>query len=257
MSQTPVDPTACSGELSNDEILAMASTFQWFAHTDLGEGVVARSTSWPDAPDDSPHMGVPKFEFIVRRNLPDLGGLRVLDLGCNAGVIARHMIRLGAREVVGVDSKAHWPRWLEQAHFVKRVTEQRTGKTINVQFVDADLALLPTLDLGHFDVVVALNSLYYLSEDAMRDVMRHVSANAGLFLVQCNTRDHGRLGRRPTPGFMRAELASSGFPHTWIDAPWDRPRWRILPQRYHRPVAVGSHAWTPAARRASKWSGSA
>src|SRR6266446_1206404 len=35
--------------------------------------------------------------------LPDVDGRRVLDLGCGAGQLARHLATTGAAEVVGVD----------------------------------------------------------------------------------------------------------------------------------------------------------
>src|SRR6266704_4816361 len=35
--------------------------------------------------------------------LPDVDGRRVLDLGCGAGQLARHLATSGAAEVVGVD----------------------------------------------------------------------------------------------------------------------------------------------------------
>lgn len=35
--------------------------------------------------------------------LPDVNGRRVLDLGCGAGQLARHLATRGAAEVIGVD----------------------------------------------------------------------------------------------------------------------------------------------------------
>src|SRR4051794_16939927 len=89
-----------TGQWSDDYIRDEIPRFKWFIHTNFGNGIVARSTAWPDAPIDSRHMGVSKFEYIVRRNLPDLQGKRVLEIGCNCGLIAIHMARLGAAEVV-------------------------------------------------------------------------------------------------------------------------------------------------------------
>src|SRR5437870_8734770 len=113
-----------SAQMSDETIRTRICTFdKWFVHTAFGNGIIAKSTSWPDAPNNSRHMGVSKFEFIVRRNLPDLQGLRILELGCNAGVVSIHMSRLGAFEVVGIDCDRYWPRWKEQAEFVKSALE--------------------------------------------------------------------------------------------------------------------------------------
>lgn len=226
-------------EMSNEVIREQIPRFKWFVDVDFGEGIVAQSTIWPDAPPNSPHVGVPKFEFIVRRNLPPIQGARILELGCNCGVIALHMSQLGAAEVVGIDSERTWPGWREQAQFVKEALEWRRGVACNVRYVDADVATLPSLELGRFDAVMALNSLYYLSEADIERVMRHVSTISDVFLIQCNTGDHPTLGRRPHPAYMAEALRRNGFPATHIDAPWDRPRRRVIPQRYIRPVVVG------------------
>jgi len=229
-----------SPEWTDEAVRARVAEFeQWFAHTDLGGGIIARSTAWPDAPLDSRHMGLGKFEFIVRRNLPDLQGRRVLELGCNNGLISIAMARLGAREVVGVDSSAHWPRVIEQAEFVKSVLEWRCQTRYNVRYVEADLREVAGLDLGRFDAVIALNCLYYLEPDEIAALTRHLAGIAPLFLVQCNTRDQRHLGERPTPRFMARMLAENGFPQVRVDHPWDHPRRGIIPRRYHRPVVVG------------------
>jgi 2-polyprenyl-3-methyl-5-hydroxy-6-metoxy-1,4-benzoquinol methylase len=44
------------------------------------------------------------FEYPSFRSLlPDVAGRRVLDLGCGAGQLARHLAERGAAEVIGVD----------------------------------------------------------------------------------------------------------------------------------------------------------
>ncbi len=225
--------------MSDELIAATIPKYRWFAHVPFGNGLMAQSTAWPDAPLHSPHMGVAKFEFIVRRNLPDLQGKRVLDLGCNAGLIAIHMARLGAIEVVGIDTETSWPQWREQAEFVRAAFEWRCRAKYNVRYIEANIRDVPSLDLGRFDVVTALNCLYYLAEPDIARVARHVSTIADVFLVQCNTRDQKQLGRLPTPAYMRRVLNANGFARTWIDAPWDRPRRGVVPQRYCRPVVVG------------------
>ena len=227
------------GTMSDSYIREQIPRFKWFIDVNFGNGVVAKSTTWPDAPPDSRHVGVTKFEFIVRRNLPDLQGKRILDIGCNCGLVAIHMVRSGAAEVVGIDNERTWPNWLQQAEFVKAALEWRCRTKYNVSYHDVDVKELPRQDLGRFDAVLALNSLYYLAESDIEAVIRHVSAIADTFLIQCNTRDHPTLGQRPSPAYMRDALSRNGFPVTHVDAPWDRPRRRVWPTRYMRPVVVG------------------
>ncbi len=135
-------------EWSDEYIRSQIPRFKWFVHTNFGNGIVARSISWPDAPDNSWHMGTSKFDFIVRRNLPDLQGKRVLEIGCNAGIISIHMARLGAASVVGVDSEMGWPGWMEQSRFVKGALEWRCQTTYNVDYVECDMRRLASWTLA-------------------------------------------------------------------------------------------------------------
>jgi SAM-dependent methyltransferase len=225
--------------MSDERIRSEIGRHNWFIPVDFGGGIVARSTSWPDAPRNSPHVGITKFEFIVKRNLPDLQGRRFLEIGCNCGVVAIHMVRNGAREVVGIDNDATWPSWRSQAEFVREALEWRCQAKYNVRYIECDARNLPSLDVGRFDAVLALNSLYYLDEPSIARVIRHASMIADSMLIQCNTHDHPKLGPRPHPAFMERMLRENGFPHTHVDAPWDRPRKGVWPQRYIRPVVVG------------------
>jgi 2-polyprenyl-3-methyl-5-hydroxy-6-metoxy-1,4-benzoquinol methylase len=187
-------------------------------------------------------MGVSKFEFIVRPNLPDLQGKRILELGCNAGVVSIHMARLGAAEVVGIDCERGWAGWREQAAFVKGALEWRCRTSYNVRFIECDMRRLPDLDLGKFDICIALNCIYYIEKEEIRKLPRHIASVSDLFLVQCNTRDHSHLGRRTGPRFIQEALQANGFPAARVDWPWDRPRKGFWPQRYSRPVVVGTKA---------------
>ena len=84
--------------------------------------------------------------------LPEVDGRRVLDLGCGAGQLARHLATLGAAEVVGIDvsermlalARAEW------AH--PRVTYRR-GALEDVAFPAA-----------RFDLVVSSLVLHYVDD---------------------------------------------------------------------------------------------
>jgi SAM-dependent methyltransferase len=226
--------------MSDEFIRQEIPKYKWFVHVNFGNGIVAQSTSWADAPLESRNSGTTKFDFIVKRNLPDLQGRRFLEIGCNCGLISIHMLRNGAREVVGIDTEPTWPQWRQQAEFVRSALEWRCQTKYNARYVELDARELPSTDFGRFDAVLALNSLYYLEEAAIARIMRHVSTISDTFLIQCNTKDHPYLGERPHPAFMERMLRQNGFPKTRIDAPWDRPRRGFWPQRYMRPVVVGT-----------------
>lgn len=82
--------------MSEEVILENINLYEkWFVNVNFGNGIMVRSTVWPDEPLNSRQAGIGKFDFIVRRNLPDLQGKRILDIGCNVGIIAIQMARLG------------------------------------------------------------------------------------------------------------------------------------------------------------------
>ncbi|MGH7393134.1 MAG: class I SAM-dependent methyltransferase, partial [Candidatus Rokuibacteriota bacterium] len=93
--------------------------------------------------------------------LPDVDGRRVLDLGCGAGQLARHLATIGAAEVVGIDvsermlalARAEW------AH--PRVTYRR-GAVEEVTFSPA-----------RFDLVVSSLVLHYV--DDYRGLVRRIA----------------------------------------------------------------------------------
>ena len=114
-------------DLNDESIRRFVDERQWYAPISFGNGIVAPCWNAPGTPVSTPHMGAGRFEFILRRNLPDLQGKRVLDIGCNAGAVALHMSRCGARDVDGVDSNDTWRGWLEQARLVKRTNQWRCG----------------------------------------------------------------------------------------------------------------------------------
>ena len=86
-------------------------------------------------------------------------GDRVLDLGCGNGELANYLTGV---DYVGID---HNPKYVASA---KR---GRSGAA-TVEFLEADLADLVSLDLGHFDVIVALGVLHHLPT-ALRDGDSH------------------------------------------------------------------------------------
>lgn len=225
--------------MSNEFILDEIKKYKWFSHVDFGDNIVAKSTSWKDAPMNSRHMGVSKFDYIIKRNLPDLQGKRILEIGCNNGIIAIHMIRLGAIEVVGIDSERTWPNWKKQAEFVKKALEWRCKTKYNISYHDMQMTQIPSCNLGKFDIVIALNCLYYISETEIETLIQHISKISKIMLIQCNTQDQKHLGKRPHPEYMKKTLLKNGFPFVMKDHPWEFFQGKKIVKKYIRPVVVG------------------
>jgi SAM-dependent methyltransferase len=83
-----------------------------------------------------------------------LDGLRVLDLGCNAGYNIFDLIECGAREAVGIEMR---DSYLAEAGREK----ERLGCT-NATFRKADARFVDTLGLGRFDLCLCSGLLYHM-----------------------------------------------------------------------------------------------
>jgi SAM-dependent methyltransferase len=86
-----------------------------------------------------------------------LAGLRVLDLGCNAGFWSLHAYRRGAAFVQGVDGRAMHVEQAELVFDVERADRAR------FRFVEADLLATDWGPWGPFDVVLCLGLLYHVN----------------------------------------------------------------------------------------------
>jgi magnesium-protoporphyrin O-methyltransferase len=107
---------------------------------------------------------------------PDLHGLRILDAGCGTGAFAMEAARRGA-DVVAIDLS---PALVEVA--LRRVAEHLD--TFNagghIDFRSGDMT---SPELGHFDHVVAMDSLiHYSAEDAVAVLQGWASRTRGSLL---------------------------------------------------------------------------
>jgi serine/threonine protein kinase len=175
--------------------------------------------------------GYGRWRYILRDNLPALQDARVLDLGANNGFNALQMLRTGAREVVAVEQNDHA---IEQGRVLKGLFEWADNRSYPLSYVHEDMARLPDRDLGRFDLVTALCAIYYLPDEAIKALVRHVSSITGTFVLQCNT--DGSVPRSDPQTFRKASVAyavdalrRNGFSSTHV----------IAPRGYSRPLVIG------------------
>jgi 2-polyprenyl-3-methyl-5-hydroxy-6-metoxy-1,4-benzoquinol methylase len=93
----------------------------WYQNIELAEGL---STKNLDGDRDifSAHDIPAPLWRLISRDLPDITGWRVLDIGCNAGYMSFAAKRLGADRVLGIDSNFGAPTsFIEQAEFCREV----------------------------------------------------------------------------------------------------------------------------------------
>ena len=232
MNKSTVGCDRTGTSLSDEQVRDYVNSQTWYQPVPLGNGIYTTAVS---GVHDifSPETGLTKWNYIIERNLPDVQGMRVLDIGCNAGLFTIQLARAGAREVVGIDSKRTWEPWHEQATFVKDLLERRCETTYNVTYIDASMTEIPDLDLGRFDLVIALCSIYYIEDGEIRRLLRHFhDSGTGHVLLQCNTHRRDQtpdVHRRAKPRYLAGVLSDAGYPHVRTDKP----------MFYGRPVVVG------------------
>jgi len=158
-------------------------THQWYQTIDFGDGVVTKGCAW---------CGEPAWSNI-RKFLPEsLEGKRVLDLGCNAGLFCVRCALLGAKEVVGID----WPGWRpeydfqEQQQVVKSYFEELHNKQLPITYLSGKMEdILQQQDLGQFDYVLAIASIYYTGAPA--ETVERISQIGQNFILRL--RDANRI----------------------------------------------------------------
>jgi putative peptidoglycan lipid II flippase len=179
----------------------------------------------------STDVGYGRWRYILGENLPPLTDARVLDLGANNGFNGIQMMRLGAREVVAVeiDDGA-----IAEGGLVKELFEWADNRSYDLKYVCESMTRLPQLDLGTFDLVTALCSIYYLDDDEIALVVSHVSTIADTLVLQCNTdrgidRSAPRTYEKASVGYALGALQRNGFPLTRV----------VAPRGYSRPLVIG------------------
>jgi SAM-dependent methyltransferase len=219
--------------MDDDVIRQKITTFKWYQPVEFGNGLNT-SNFLGSYTINSYDGGLKKWRYIIERNLPDVQGMRVLDLGCNSGLYCIQLARMGAREVVGVDSEMTWPSWKPQALFVKEALEWRCQTKYNITFIDSPMTKIPELNLGTFDLVLGLCCIYYLSSAEIHQLLAFFKrAGTTTIILQgnCNRADQPiDVHRRAIPKYLVAALKDAGYPYVQIDAPFF----------YSRPVVVGT-----------------
>ena len=178
----------------------------------------------------NPDVGVGRWRYLLAKHLPVPRGGRVLDLGASNGFNALQMLRAGAAEVVAIeiDDSA-----IEQGGFLKRVFEWADNTKYRFSYVHGSHAELDRMDLGKFDLVTALCTLYYLSAEQMAETVSYLREITETLVLQCNTDRH--IARRDSETFIKASLPFTvelvrkhGFPSVSV----------IAPRGYSRPLVI-------------------
>jgi tRNA (mo5U34)-methyltransferase len=194
-------------ELTRTEIERRVEALRpWFHNLDL-QGVRT-------APDhflgDYPSI---KWRSFAGAIPADLGGMTVLDIGCNAGFYSIEMKRRGAERVLGIDFD---DAYLAQARFAAEVTGH-----------DIEFRKLSVYDVGllgeTFDLVLFMGVLYHLRHPLLAlDLIReHVAHDIMVFQSM----------QRGSDGTGKIEENYAFWETVLFDAP-EFPRMHFIEHRY-------------------------
>lgn len=184
----------------------------WFHAIDFGDGIRVEQ--------DAVFGGHPSYPLPLWNRLkpllPDVRGLSVLDVGCNAGFFSVEMKRAGAERVLGIEAA---PQFLAQARFVR----EALGLDIEFEGLGAyDLSR----DLGSFDLTLFLGVIYHL-KNPLLGLEKVASVTKDLLVVESaispasgRVSDRNYLGPSHELLFIENRMASDapgveGF-HNWF-----------------------------------------
>ncbi|OGP12709.1 MAG: methyltransferase, TIGR04290 family [Deltaproteobacteria bacterium GWA2_54_12] len=131
----------------------------------------------------------------------DLGGMSVLDIGCNAGFYCIEMKKRGAASVLGIDTEE---LYLNQARFAARVLG------FDVEFMRMSVYDIAELD-RKFDLILFMGVLYHLRYPLLALDLIYEHAAAGLLVFQSMLR-----------GANGAEAVADDYPFSETSV-FDRP----------------------------------
>jgi serine/threonine protein kinase len=179
-------------------------------------------------------VGNGRWHYLLEHSLPPLGGKRVLDLGANNGFNALQMLRSGARQAVAVEMDQ---RVIPQARFLKRLYEWADNTDYDLLWVHDDMGNVPVLELGRFDLVTALCSIYYLEDDQIAKLVRFLSRITDTMALECNTdlqieRTDPHTYEKASVAYAVNVLKRNGF--SGVDV--------IAPSGYSRPLVIGRNS---------------
>lgn len=214
---------------------------EWYQPVDFGDGIIAHVTRpplWEPAPEFDAERGVGKWNYIIKRNLPNLEGKRVLDLGCNNGVMSLQLAKNGAKEVIGIDRNEfiHQKTYdilpaqniIAQANFVKKAFELKDKLEYPIKYIACDVANIKELNLGKFDIIMSLCVIYHEMKN-MPAVLSTLAEMTDHLVLQTSLTHAGELAEWADLYNHVKLMHQAGFSKIQIDAPIG----------YHLPMIIG------------------
>ena len=136
----------------------------WYQPIDFGHGLRTPATDKTGArfSKKSLDRGIAKWKTFIEPNLPfSLGGKRVLEIGCNAGLFVNEMAQQGVREAVGLEKDDHY---YEQALFTAKTFSHLNDRRYPVRIYQSSMEDFDYEGLGYFDLTLMLLVIYHIGK---------------------------------------------------------------------------------------------
>lgn len=128
--------------------------------------------------------GYGRWLYILRDALvPQIKGKIVLDLGSNTGILPMYMLRGGAKKVIAVEKD---PLNAETMGLYKKIFEWQDDRTYDLSINNMNMLDVMQEKFKEADVVTALCSIYYITEDEIETLMTWVYENVGTLIIESN-----------------------------------------------------------------------
>lgn len=198
----------------------------WYHPVDFGDGIVVHCTDEKNMPQPAwdEYHGINKWEKMIKPYAPKIKGKRILDIGCNTGIIDIHLVKKGAKEVVGIDRGLPFYKgqdYVEQAEFVKKAFELKENREYPILYYRCDLSNpnnLRELNLGKFDLILAMRVLNYFKEK-MPEIINVLSEMSDNIIVHTNNEGYWKNDKWCNVDLIKSLLEEAGFNKVSIKYP--------------------------------------
>lgn len=205
---------------------------EWYTPVVINDENIFHERTYPNFVERPEYMtnkerGESKWKYIIEKNMPDLRGKTVCDVGCNIGLYAYYMTKMGAVKVDGYDrsseiiqpSNPNLPRQsvVQQAYFVKNLLQLRDDqKYDNLNFYEFDINLA-NFESFKYDVFYSSCVLYHFGEK-FDGFIEQISKNNPTVVLQTNLGHGGPLGEYASVDYHKHLLEKYGY-SVEVDAP--------------------------------------